>query len=444
MDEDVLIDLLDVPEEPLRWVWQGLIPVGRLTVITGQAGIGKSIMALQVASMVTQGKTRPYPIPVPDDLSGGGFPEEHVVPVPDETTTPKSAVILSDTNFVSDTLRPRLKAAGADLSKVLILNSSVGSTETVVEGDQQPTPKKFGLIEDLSRLETNLQKLKAVGREVGVIVIDPIDHYLCSGESKRQKADLITRLNDLAAKWKVAVLITTLAAAKSRDRSQATLYELLSATAQSVLTVVPDFTEPHRRMLLPVKLNLTGPQPGLLFSIVRGAVNWDHEQTWISPEEHAVQLQLNLRNPLMREEFERAPQLRRVTRWLREQLLPGRASSRWIRALAARFNVAYSTLRRAFMSLGCRSLQEKNGQFFWYIPGLQYPACQEVIKQPSEVPEGISGISREFTPENFTSWYEGKDPDRAIFPGGQQGDPHDEMPLGTSLDGMMDPFPPWV
>ena len=130
----------------------------------------------------------------------------------------------------------------------------------------------------------------------------------------------------------------------------------------------------------------------------------------------------------MGEEFERAPKLRQVTRWLREQLLPGRASSNWIRGLSGVQNVAYSTLRRAFKSLGCRAKKESQGQWFWYLPGHGQPASEEVIDEPNAIPEGISGISREFTPDNFTCWSKGRDPADAKFAGAE--DP-EEPPLGT-------------
>ena len=90
--------------------------------------------------------------------------------------------------------------------------------------------------------------------------------------------------------------------------------------------------------------------------------------------------------------------------------------------------MAYSTLRRAFKVLGCRSRKEENGQWFWYLPGHAQPACEEVVKNMITAPEGIKGVNREFMPDNFTAWFPGRDPATAKFGGGE---PDPIPPLGT-------------
>lgn len=86
----------DVVARPVRWLWPGRIARGKITVLAGHPGLGKSQAALDIGAGVTVG--RPWPV-------GGGKPE------------PGAIIILSAEDDASDTIRPRLEAAGADLDQ---------------------------------------------------------------------------------------------------------------------------------------------------------------------------------------------------------------------------------------------------------------------------------------------------------------------------------------
>ena len=60
--------LQELDEKPLEWAWDGLIPMGKLTLLTGASGMGKSMVACQAASIVSRGwKPTPKPQPKPVD-----------------------------------------------------------------------------------------------------------------------------------------------------------------------------------------------------------------------------------------------------------------------------------------------------------------------------------------------------------------------------------------
>ena len=83
-----LVCLADVESRPLEWLWPDRIPLGKLTIIAGDPGLGKSLATLDIASRVSQGE-----------------------PWPDQTDAinPKGdAILLSAEDDLSDTIRPRL------------------------------------------------------------------------------------------------------------------------------------------------------------------------------------------------------------------------------------------------------------------------------------------------------------------------------------------------
>ena len=55
----MLVRISEICAEPLEWAWEGYDPMGMLTLLTGDPGVGKSLVSLQVAAMVTRGVTNP-------------------------------------------------------------------------------------------------------------------------------------------------------------------------------------------------------------------------------------------------------------------------------------------------------------------------------------------------------------------------------------------------
>jgi hypothetical protein len=92
----------DVMPEPVEWLWPGRIALGKLTLIAGEAGLGKSQVSIAMAAAVTTGGEWP--------CSEGRAPQGHVV-------------ILSAEDGAADTVVPRLMAAGADLHRVQIVSA---------------------------------------------------------------------------------------------------------------------------------------------------------------------------------------------------------------------------------------------------------------------------------------------------------------------------------
>src|SRR5215831_11909917 len=92
----------DVKPEPVEWLWPCRVALGKLTLIAGEAGLGKSQLSIALAAAVT---------------TGGEWPCR-------EGRAPQgSAVILSAEDGAADTVIPRLMAAGADRERVEIVSA---------------------------------------------------------------------------------------------------------------------------------------------------------------------------------------------------------------------------------------------------------------------------------------------------------------------------------
>src|SRR5207245_9472409 len=104
-DEEPLGLLLSqVETRPVHWLWDKHLPLGKITLLDGDPGMGKSLLALDLAARVSSG------LPMPDGTPGqqGGV------------------ILIAPEDDAADTLTPRLEAAGGDHSRVLLLTSVPG------------------------------------------------------------------------------------------------------------------------------------------------------------------------------------------------------------------------------------------------------------------------------------------------------------------------------
>src|SRR5882672_8750419 len=149
----VVGSLADVQPEEVRWLWPRRIPLGKVTVLDGDPGNGKSLVSLDLAARVSTGK------PMPGEMvSAGG---------------PAAVVILSAEDGLADTIRPRLDALGADASMV----HAVVGVKVDASGEQGVT---FPV--DLDALQATVTRLNAK-----LVVIDPFMAFI--GDSVNTRID---------------------------------------------------------------------------------------------------------------------------------------------------------------------------------------------------------------------------------------------------------------
>ncbi len=233
----VTVRLADVKREELRWLWQDRLPLGKLSILAGNPGLGKSTLSLDAAARVSTGR-----------------------PWPDGSPTIKGDVLIfSCEDGIADTILPRSENAGADLARV-----------HAVTGVRRPGAKSeaaFSLSEDLDLLESALRTWP----EVRLIIIDPIGAYVGRVDSHKD-AEVRSVLGPLAAladRYSAAVLgLMHL----SKSQLSSALYRLIGsiafvAAARSALLVTEDPDDAERRLVVPIKCNLARRPPGLAYRI---------------------------------------------------------------------------------------------------------------------------------------------------------------------------------
>jgi hypothetical protein len=243
-----LIRLADVQPEPVQWLWPGRIALGKVTLIAGDPGLGKSFLTLDLAARVTLG------VDWPDDRS---------------TRAPLGGVVLLNAeDDLADTVRPRLDAAGADVSRIIALASVKGR-------DPNDPQKHFSLERDLPALERAIVETP----DCKLVVIDPITAYLGEADSHKN-ADirgLLAPLAELAGRHGVAIVAVThlnkSAGGKAMYRTMGSL--AFVAAARAAWAVAKDKANESRRLFLPMKNNLAADVRGMAYSIIDGMIAWE-------------------------------------------------------------------------------------------------------------------------------------------------------------------------
>jgi len=249
----------DSPSEPLHWLWPGRIPIGSITLLAGDPGVGKSLFALDLAARVTTGAAWPDEKRV---QGGGGQaegkpihpnPPPFTLPIPPAqlppANSPGSVLILSASDPLSTTLRPRLDAAGADPARVMV-------------------------VDNITNLRTQMDRLRVAVEtlpDLKLLILDPINFYVGPGDAHFQTVvrSVLQPLSELAQRRGLAVLAIT----HFRKNDGAALQRAAGsmgfvATARTIWTIVADPAETSRRYLLPVKTNLAAPATPLAFHIL--------------------------------------------------------------------------------------------------------------------------------------------------------------------------------
>lgn len=172
-----VVCLADITPERVDWLWEGFIPFGQLTILDGEPGLGKSTLTLDLIARLTRGDVMP---------NGGPW------------TTPTSAIVLMLEDHLAQTIRPRLDAAKADVTRVFALEG-IGIPDEP-DSERQPTlPVDIGHLRD-----------EIIARQARIVVIDPIMAYLGSDIDSHRDQDVrrvTTPLARLAAETGAAIII---------------------------------------------------------------------------------------------------------------------------------------------------------------------------------------------------------------------------------------------
>ncbi len=333
----ILTRLSDVTPEETQFLWPGRIPVGKITIVMGDPGTGKTNLTLDIAARVTTG--RPWP--------NGGTP------------TKGSVIILTGEDGLADTVRPRLDVMGGDPKCVFAL-----------EGVKTPAGKTdtFDLEKSLDALQTAIRETSA-----SLVIVDPVSAFMGKTDTHRDSdvRRILTPLASLAEKFKVSVVgIMHL----NKDEQKRALYRgqgtiAFQAAARAVHVVARDEEDPERFLFLPAKMNLTQHPPGLAYRIESvshplgfsvGCVKWESDPVSVSLDDVLVPPETN-EDRSSRQEAED---------FLEKLLKDGAVPKQTVETEARKVPIALRTLKRAKQSLGVRSIK-RPCWWEWELPGNQ-------------------------------------------------------------------------
>ena len=305
-----------VKPRKVEWLWYPYIPYGKITVIQGDPGEGKSTFVINVAALLTNGTKMP-------DGVGGGISQTVIYQCAEDD--------------IADTIKPRLVAAGADCSKIAY----------IIDDNNELT------FED-TRIEEVLAKTGA-----RLLVIDPIQAFLVQDSDMQSAARMRTalgKLADVAAKYQCAVVLV---GHLNKSYGGKNLYRGLgsidiAAIARSVLMISRDSANPSIRYMFPVKSSLAPEGSAIGFTFADGQFKWlgkcDIDSTTIEGSIYA-----------RHEKLEQAKAF--LARILKEGALP----STQIYKLVEHLDIGKRTVETAKKEMGIQAFRMKNA-WYWRLP----------------------------------------------------------------------------
>jgi hypothetical protein len=331
--------LSDVTAKPVRWLWPGRFPRGKITIVDGDPGLGKSTMLLDIGARVTTSS------PMPDGFKAEG-------------STRAGVVVLSAEDGLDDTIRPRLDAAGADCRRVVAL--------TAVQEDPDQ-PERLPTLADVEAIRSAIIAVAAQ-----LVIVDPFMAYLPGrvDSSKDQEVrSVLARLARLAEETGVAlVLIRHLNKAQSSNvlyRGGGSIGIIGAARSGLLVAKDPDDPTGGRRILALTKTNLSAPVPALAYRLLQtdsGAVRvaWEGESEYTAER--------LLAEPQSHDERSATAD---AVEWLRDLLANGARPAHDIQVDAKRSDISAKVLRTAREKLAIKPRREGFGpgsRVMWALP----------------------------------------------------------------------------
>lgn len=224
-----IINMNDVEAKEVEWLWYPYIPFGKITIIQGDPGEGKTTLILNLAAMLSKGERLPYD---------------------DKLRTPINVIYQTAEDGLSDTVKPRLQNAKADSSRISVIDESEHELSITDE-----------------RLEWAIEQTNAK-----LVILDPLQAYLGSNVDMHRANEIrpvMKHLGVIAEKYQCAVvLIGHMNKASGMKSSYRGLGSIdIPASARSVLVVGRIKDNPTIRVMAQTKNSLAPEGEPIAFEL---------------------------------------------------------------------------------------------------------------------------------------------------------------------------------
>lgn len=338
-----LINMDTVEVEQIEWLLYPFIPYGKVTIIQGDPGEGKTTMVLQIIAKLTRGETilpadstkdKRIDIDSESDMVDAENIENNAST--QHLEAPVNVIYQTAEDGLGDTIKPRLLAAGADCTKVMVIDDS-----------EQPLT-----MADV-RLEEAIMQTKA-----RMVVLDPIQGFLGSEVDMHRANEirpLMKRIAVLAEKYHCAIILIGHMNKNSNGKSS---YRGLGsidfqAAARSVLIVGRIKDEPEVRVVCHTKSSLAPEGKAIAFRLDK-----NNGFEWIGEYDISADELLNGEG--------KGQKTRKAKEFLLEILADGGMAQKKIEEEAEKLGIKKKTLRNAKMELGIDSVKRGN-QWYWML-----------------------------------------------------------------------------
>lgn len=324
-----------IPAARVQWLWPGRIPFGKITVLDGDPDKGKSFLTLDIAARFTRGDA---------------------MPCEDEATCDAGdVVLLSNEDDPADTIIPRLQALGADLERVHIMDTIIDP----VTGQEVP----IAFPGHGAALAGAIDRRKA-----RIVIIDPVMAFMDQSVNTHGDQSVRRALNPLRQIAQQTGCAIVLVRHLNKAQGLSAMHRgggsvAFVGAARSALAVAAHPVDPDRRLLAPVKCNLSRRPDTLVYSIEGDPPT----VLWHGRADLSADTLLGALTP------PGAPvhDIDRAVEWLRDALAEGPRDARDLYKQAHAEGIADQTLKRARVQLGASAAKQgfgKDGRWVWHPP----------------------------------------------------------------------------
>ena len=232
-----VMKMSEVEETVVQWLWYPFIPFGKVTLIQGNPGKGKTWLAMAIAAYCTNGKELPNALPI----------------------EPFNVLYQTAEDGIADTIKPRLAKCGADMTRVRFINED---------------EKQLSMTDD--RIEKAIRQ-----NNVRLMIMDPIQVYLGANVDMNRANEirpLFRHLSTIAERTGCAiVLIGHLNKSSGSQSDYRSLGSIdIAAAVRSILFVekVEEEKEQDIRVVYQQKDSLAKKENPVAFSLGEEGLNW--------------------------------------------------------------------------------------------------------------------------------------------------------------------------